>query len=166
MPWLTGKLAGIVAVVALLLGTVSGYLYADARRLAEIEGIKRAYAEEKQRVQADAMRRLEVATQRGKEAASKLLAAESNLRKSREALRHAKAKYTTGRNCLSANAVRMLNNAGRASSDTASSAAAKDASRFATDQDLWNWSENARHSYQICARRLNALIDYLEKEVR
>ena len=104
-----GKLAGIVAVVALLLGTVSGYLFADARRVAEIESIKRTYAEERQRIEADKSRQLERAMVVGREASAKLLKTEARLRRAARRIRNAKNIYTTGRNCLSANAVRMLN---------------------------------------------------------
>lgn len=104
--------------------------------------------------------RAEVA--RGNDLSAKLAAAESNIQiKTIERIVHVK-DVTTGRECLSAGAVGLLNGAGRLTlSETAWKPAPADAGAPpATDTDVETWAIDAAGRYETCADRLNGLIDW------
>lgn len=72
-------------------------------------------------------------------------------------------KYTTGKPCLSADAVSLLNS--RPSDNDKAETGPEPtpqgpAAPAATDSDVAYWIANANGLYSTCAARLNALIDY------
>lgn len=75
-------------------------------------------------------------------------------------------RLTTGRRCLSADAVRVLNTpAGdRASADVPQAPGGADApdGAFASDYDVGLWISHAQGQYDECRGRLDALIDFVE----
>lgn len=74
-------------------------------------------------------------------------------------------KVTTGRPCLSSAAVRMLNHRPDkpAVPETPSQPIAESpAQPAATDTDVAYWIADANGQYEICAARLNGLIDFFE----
>lgn len=104
--------------------------------------------------------RAEVA--RGNDLSARLAAAESNIQiKTVERIKYV-PQVTTGRDCLSADAVRLLNNTGYPNlSETAGQPAPADAAAPpATDADVETWAIDAVAQYATCAERLNLLIDF------
>lgn len=104
--------------------------------------------------------RAEVA--RGNELSAQLAAAESNIQiKTIERIVHVK-DVTTGRDCLSAGAVSLLNGSGKLTlREAAGKPAAEDAGTLAaTDRDVEEWAIGASSRYETCVERLNALIDF------
>ncbi len=86
---------------------------------------------------------------------------------------HARAinRLTTGRPCLSAELVGVLNRTDQPSPTDrpdplptpATEPAAADATAFATDADVSTWAATARSQYATCAARLDALIRWHER---
>jgi hypothetical protein len=71
-------------------------------------------------------------------------------------------KHTTGRLCLSSDAVRLLQPGDTARiGPTTSKPNAEDASASASDTDIAYWVAAANKDYETCAVRLNTLIDYV-----
>lgn len=146
----------ILIIVALLLGTfAAGYA----------EGIKTAkdHAAAQQLVaaikSAEAFR-LEV--ERGNALSGQLASAETALHaQTTERMRHVQ-NVTTGRDCLSPDAVRLLNGTGKLTlRETASQPPAESPGEpAATDADVEAWAIQASDQYRTCAYRLNGLIDY------
>ena len=95
-------------------------------------------------------------------------ALESNrsLRKERD---RALAQVTTGRECLSADAVRLLNHPDhRAVSvpEPSGQSAAADAGGSASDRDVAAWAADVQQQYRECAERLNTLIEWHERDMQ
>ena len=69
---------------------------------------------------------------------------------------------TTGRACLSADAVRLLNHADsdRLAVPNATGASVTENAAIATDTDVAGWIGNTQGQYETCRARLGALIDY------
>lgn len=72
-------------------------------------------------------------------------------------------KYTTGRPCLSADAVRLLNSE---TPDTiervpnhTETVVEKSTGNAASDTDIATWAAEARREYEDCASNLNAIVD-------
>ncbi len=69
-------------------------------------------------------------------------------------------KYTTGKPCLSAGAVGVLQPGAGAPGDAPGKPPAEDATPVASDTDVAYWIAGANQQYETCAARLNALIDF------
>lgn len=168
--------AGLAIIVAILISLAAwwGYRFGvsteHARGEAQLSALKQTYADENAKAQAELRKRLEEATARGDELSSKLLTTEATTTRQSQEKTRAVTKITTGRRCLDADVVRMLNSdqpitqssAGHNSGNVpqaAGSAAATDGAA-ATDTDVAQWIANARASYDICRNRLDALIDF------
>lgn len=97
------------------------------------------------------------------ELSAKLLAQESKVTYiTQEVIRYV-PKFTSGKPCLSAGAVRLLNTRAddRNKTETRSEPTAQSpAAPSASDTDVAYWIGNANGLYSTCAARLNALIDY------
>lgn len=74
-------------------------------------------------------------------------------------------QVTTGRDCLSADAVQLLNGAGypKLSAPAGQPAAESPPAPAATDRDIEEWAVGASGQYEICAERLNMLVDWASK---
>lgn len=72
-------------------------------------------------------------------------------------------KYTTGRPCLSADAVRLLNSETTDNiegvPDHTETVVEKSTGNAATDTDIATWAAEARREYEDCASNLNAIVD-------
>lgn len=104
--------------------------------------------------------RAEVA--RGNDLSAKLAAAESNIQtKTIERIKYVPT-VTTGRDCLSAGAVGLLNGSAHLglSAPAGKPAAEGAATPTATDTDVESWAIDASDRYETCAVRLNGLIDW------
>ncbi|MDR1889165.1 MAG: hypothetical protein LBQ81_07305 [Zoogloeaceae bacterium] len=110
-----------------------------------------------------ALEHVRAVEQDGHVAAAKQLAAEQtalNLKQERDdALR----KLTTGKPCLAAAAVRLLNSAADPARLSAAAAGTADAdTAFASDTDLALWANNARLQHDACRGRIDALRELYE----
>jgi hypothetical protein len=148
-PWLTMILCFLMA----LLGFRIGLLVGDAE-LARLEAS-----------QATAQRdKLEEAVIRGDDLSQKLLKTEFKLSTIEKERDRALKNQTTGRACLSAGAVRLLNttDSGATSLPEAAGRATTTDGAAATDTDVAEWINHAISQYDICRGRLDRLIDYVE----
>ena len=105
--------------------------------------------------------------ERGDELATSLNIQQSHITKLHQEHTREINRLTTGRACLSAELVRVLNTTDPAATDRpdalpppTSSPAATDAPAFATDADVSTWAATARRDYAECAARLGALIEW------
>lgn len=153
-------IVGAIAALIFLAGwTVEGW-----RKDAEIERIERAHADQRARDAVAAAEEIAAATKRGNELAARAAAAESARDLALEETRDALRRVTTGRPCLSAAAVRLLNEPGGlkpALPGAASQPAGTDAAA-ATDTDVALWAAFARRSYDTCRGRIDALAEFFE----
>ena len=105
--------------------------------------------------------------ERGDDLAAQLASQKSRITQLHQEHTNAIKRLTTGRACLSAELVRVLNTTDPAATDRpdalpppTSSPAATDAPAFATDADVSTWAATARRDYAECAARLGALIEW------
>ena len=108
--------------------------------------------------------------ERGDELATSLASQQSRITKLHQEHTREINRLTTGRACLSAELVGVLNRTQPAASDRpdplpppTGQPAATDASAFATDADVGNWAASARQQYAECAARLGSLIEWHTK---
>lgn len=159
----------IASVVSLAIGLGGGafaaWKYTGARYAADLA------TRDANQSKADALAltaeadRLKKANARGDQLATDLAKTESALKTKTLELSNALRKTTTGRTCLAADTVRLLNDpAGAAnapggmSTPTGNPAAADGA--VATDTDVAGWIANAKERYEVCRTRLDKLIDF------
>jgi|LakMenEpi03Aug12_release.lakeMendotaPanAssembly.Ray.scaffolds.fasta_scaffold392009_2 UDP-N-acetylmuramyl tripeptide synthase len=76
------------------------------------------------------------------------------------------SKITTGKSCLSADAVRLLNKPAKVFGLSPSSRKPVEESTggIATDTDIVNWIARAQDQYKKCAANNNGIVDILVKE--
>lgn len=155
----------IVAVFAALI-FFAGWAVEGWRKDAEIDRLHAAYSDERARAASEAAADLKAAVTRSNELAARASAAESARDLALEETRDALRKVTTGRPCLNAAAVRLLNeSAGFKAADlpaTPGQPAGADAA-FATDTDIALWAAHARRSYDTCRGRVDALREFFEE---
>lgn len=105
--------------------------------------------------------------ERGDELATRLASQQTHITQLHQEQANAINRLTTGRPCLSADLVRVLNRTEQPVADRSeplptptSSPAANNAATFATDTDIGTWAATARQQYAECAARLGALIEW------
>lgn len=105
---------------------------------------------------------LQAAQVRGDVLTRDLLTREAMINRLSKEKRDALSRYTTGRPCLSADAVGVLNEQAGSGSGVpqATGITAATGATFATDADVGQWAADARASYDTCRSRLDALIDW------
>jgi len=161
--------AAALVSIAAWCGYRFGVSTEHARGNEQIATLRQTYADENAQAQAELRKQLKAATARGDELSSQLLTREATTTRQSQEKTLAVTKITSGRRCLDADVVRLLNadspiqpstshNGGNVP-EAASSAAATDGAA-ATDTDVALWANNARSQYDICRSRLDALIDY------
>ena len=109
---------------------------------------------------------LQAAQVRGDVLTRDLLAREALINRISKEKRDALSRLTTGRPCLSADAVGVLNDqasAGAGMPQSTGSSASTDGG-FATDADVGQWAAAAIAAHDTCRHRLDALIDWHTKE--
>lgn len=128
---------------------------AEADRLKAVEDAQIKYAAE---------------VERGNYLSGKLAAAESSIQvKIVERIKYV-PQVTTGKDCLSAAAVGLINGLpdtpGKSGSptDTRQLATESPGTPSATDSDVEQWIIGSQGQYDTCATRLNALIDLVEEK--
>lgn len=151
-------------------GVIAGYQFADAQGQARLADLQRQQAE--QHAQAETLLRaeLEAAQEEGGRLSAAL--AEANAQQTTRTVEVIREipKYTDGRRCLGAAAVRLLDGANRAAGhrdelpQAAGQPAAPPAALAASDADVAGWIAEAGRLYNGCAGQLNALIDWHEPQ--
>ncbi|MBU9688542.1 MULTISPECIES: hypothetical protein [Betaproteobacteria] len=162
-PWLA--LAFLVwTLLAALAGWQTGREQEQDRCTAAIATLKADQATQERQAAQAALDRLQQAQARGDALQARLAAEETN--RQTQAQEHAREikRLTTGRPCLNAGTVRLLNEPTGHSGTvpvpaTTSGATAADAPA-SSDTDVAGWIDNARHQYDACRGRLDALIDW------
>lgn len=157
----------LLLVLAACLGAAGGYRMGQTPLQVELANLRTQHAETERLRSNAAARTLQAAQERG-HALSTQLAQRQQTITALERKRHAALQpYLSGRPCLDAGAVGVLNDdTHSATSDlskTASAPAATDA-RFATDTDVGSWISNTKAAYNDCTARLDALIDWATGE--
>ncbi len=166
----------IFAVVAAAI-FFAGWAVEGWRKSAEISRLETAHANAVTKEATKNAAVLEEAQARGDQLALSLAARESTLTIFAEEKNREIAKLTSGRRCLDADAVRVLNTpngAGRvgglASPATgvvlrtdAAIAAPADDGTFASDTDVAGWIGLCQRSYDTCRGRLDAIADFYNK---
>lgn len=157
-------MAALLLCIALVGGGAAGAAVMAWRKNAEIADLRADAARREAQIAEQASRALLEAQTRGDALSRQLMAAAraaSRLRKERDdAVRTA----TTGRVCLDADALRVLDGApGLAVAlPTAASGTAGADGAIATDTDLARWALAAGEQYEACRGRLGALIEFHE----
>ena len=162
-PWLA--LAFLVwTLLAALAGWQTGREQEQDRSTAAIATLKADQATQERQAAQAALDRLQKAQARGDALQERLAAEETN--RQTQAQEHAREikRLTTGRPCLNAGTVRLLNEpTGRSGAatvpPTASGTTAADAPA-SSDTDVAGWIDNAQRQYDTCRSRLDALIDW------
>ena len=162
-PWLA--LAFLVwTLLAAIAGWQTGREQEQDRCTAAIATLKAYQATQERQAAQAALDRFQQAQARGDALQARLAAEEANRQtQAQENAREIK-RLTTGRPCLNAGTVRLLNEPAiglRASTlpTPASGTIAADAAA-ASDTDVAGWIDNARHQYDACRGRLDALIEW------
>lgn len=152
----------LAALVALGAAGGLGYSVGAALSATELEKARHIYTRA-QAAQAEQSSRLLLEAQaRGDALTTRLETANHAARRLQENLDDALRRATTGRACLREPALRLLDHAAglRADLPTAAGGAAAADGRVASDTDVARWIGRARHDYDECRRRLDALIDW------
>lgn len=149
-------------------GLILGAAVAGLIGASKVDRLKLAWTEAHAAELVLSLEQIKAAHQRGDEAAQRLgaaLAENATLKTERD---RALIDATAGRECLSADAVRVLNRgAGPVRVPAATGGpAATDAGGIATDTDIALWASDAQARYAECARRLAALIEWHEGEMQ
>ena len=155
----------ITCLVSAALAGGGAWAWQSNRFEAKLADMRSSIAESDRLRSMAAATALQAAQVRGDTLTRDLLANQQQIDRIQKA-RHAEiTRLTTGRPCLGADAVRMLNDeAGGdgAGMPTPTGGAAATGGTFATDTDVGQWATDARASYDACRARLGALIDWHE----
>lgn len=159
-------LLALFCAALVALGAWAGHSLGRAPLLVELAEVRQAHAETGKLQALASARGLSQAQQRGDALTTRLVTRQAQIDQLRKQQHDAIQALTTGRYCLSADAVRVLNSADAPTNGgpvdvppPPGSAAAEDGT-FATDTDVGQWSVHAKAQYDICRGRLDALIDF------
>lgn len=162
------QLIAALAVAAAAFG--AGWTVQGWRGSAALAALQTQHAQAAQATTEANARHLVRVWERGDELANSLASQQSRITQLHQEHTHAIKRLTTGRACLSADLVRVLNTTDPAATDgpdalptSTGSTAKSDASAFATDADVGNWTASARQQYAECAARLGSLIEWHTK---
>ena len=162
------QLIAALAVAAAAFG--AGWTVQGWRGSAALAALQTQHAQAAQATTEANARHLVRVWERGDELATSLASQQSRITQLHQEHTHAIKRLTTGRACLSAELVGVLNRTQPATADGSGplpaptgSTASADASAFATDADVGNWTASARHQYAECAARLGSLIEWHTK---
>lgn len=157
-------LAGVSALAAGGAGYALGHRLAKADGDAAVAKLQRDHANRETEAAEAALARLQQAQARSDALQARLAAEETN--RQTQAQEHAREikRLTTGRPCLNAGTVRLLNeptgHSGIATVPATTSGATTADAPAASDTDVAGWIDNARLQYDACRGRLDALIDW------
>lgn len=156
----------LVALVAAAVGAAAGGSVVSNHYRAEIADLRATQARDQAAAAEAARQRLRAAQARGDQLSAALTRTEATLeQRSQEASREI-ARRTTGRPCLNAATVRLLNRpdspADPAPVPEAARTPAAEGGAAATDTDIAGWIDQAQRRHETCRARLGALIDWWE----
>lgn len=152
----------IVRLIAAACLFAWGWYAQGWRKDGEISRIERTHAEQRA---ADIQQHLDDITEAeelGRRLSARLAAAEADRETLTQEKTDALRRLTTGRRCLDADAVRVLNAASLKPAGVPEAAyqpGSADAA-FATDTDVGLWAAGARRAYDTCRGRLQAIADF------
>ena len=168
--WSQAGVVPVQLIAALAIAVLAGgasWTYQASRYTAQIATMQRDYATAAQKTTDANARHLHRVWERGDELAASLATQQTHISQLHQEHTHAIKRLTTGRACLSAELVGVLNRTQPAATDRpdalptpTGSPDAADASAFATDADVSTWAATARQQYAECAARLGALIEW------
>lgn len=154
----------IVGAVAVLI-FAAGWAVEGWRKDAEIDRLRLEHANESADAARAAAEVITAELKRGNELTARVAAAEATrdtaLQETQDALR----RVTTGRPCLSAAAVRLLNQPGSLKAALPAPPGKPDGAdaAFATDTDVAQWAAYAIRSYDTCRGRIDALNEFFKE---
>lgn len=168
----------IYAVIAAAIFS-AGWLVEGWRMSAEIDRIHKGYAEARAQAATDNAVALDNAQYRGDQLALQLAGWENTLTVFAEEKNREIAKLATGRRCLDAGVVSVLNRphatgpggpapqaAGVSLRAPAAVAAGADDGSYSTDADVSGWIGVCQRSYETCRGRLDAIADFYREDSR
>jgi len=139
--------------------------YADAIATAKAEklGLEARYNSEVSATKTAALHRIQLANARSDSLQTALDIAEQRLSITEKEMQREIQRNTTGRACLNARTVSLLNHRAATGNQATtlpatSSQPAQDSTSVATDTDIANWANAAITQYGICKDRLDTLI--------
>lgn len=154
----------IALAVTAACGALSAWAFTRNHYVAEIAGIKAGQATAREKAEKTAREQLETEQARGNALSDKLAKKETALTEKTQEVSRALSRLTTGRKCLDARTVGVLNDTstGTAADDVRAATGTPDAADgpAASDTDVAGWINHAKGQYEICRGRLDALIDY------
>ena len=152
---------GIVAVAA----AAGAWVWQAHSYEAKLADMRSSIAESDRLRARAAATALQAAQVRGDTLSRDLLAREALINRLSKEKRDALNRYTTGRPCLSADAVGVLNGTTGAGAGMpqATGIPAATGGGFATDSDVGQWAAAAIAAHDTCRYRLDALIDWHAK---
>lgn len=159
---ITRPLFWICAALAMGLGALLTGWGLTGHYTAKIAALKQDHAEQSARAQADALQRLVAANAHADQLTTRLQRQTAHVDQLTKDKAHALNSLTTGRTCLGADTVRVLNNAAAGTADVPAPATGPAAAgaAVATDTDVAGWINTAQQQHEQCRARLQALIDY------
>lgn len=152
---------GIVAVAA----AAGAWVWQANSYEAKLADMRSSIAESDRLRARAAATALQAAQVRGDVLTRDLLAREALINRLSKEKRDAISRHTTGRPCLSADAVGVLNDQASdgAGVPQATGSTAATGGGFASDSDVGQWAAAARAAHDTCRSRLDALIDWHAK---
>lgn len=159
-------LAYLVAATALFWG---GWTVAGWRWQASVAKLEKDHAKSLADASLEAVTRLQAAAKRNDDLERQLDSQAADIDRLMKEKTDAIRRYATGRACLGAPLVRVLNNSTPNQRDAgdlpeASRQPLPDDAAFATDQDIGEWVANATKQYDTCRGRLQAIADFYATE--
>ncbi|ALF87418.1 MULTISPECIES: hypothetical protein [Ralstonia solanacearum species complex] len=160
----------IATAVAVACGALSAWSYTRNHYVAEIAGMTADQATAREKAEKIARELLEAEQKRGNALSDTLAKKETAITEKTQELANALSRLTTGRKCLDARVVRVLNDSstGTATDNVRATTGTSDAADgpAATDTDVASWINHAKGQYEICRARLGALIDFEKGRVQ
>lgn len=152
----------IAALMIALSGAILGGFLTRAWYLHEIDTLRLQHAQEQHAVLLAQGSRVQATKQRGDELEYRLNNALAQAQKITRERDDALRKSTSGKDCLSAAAVGLLNSPGGGAGAVPQTPGGADAENgaAATDTDVAIWISYAIDQYDTCRARLGALIDW------
>ena len=160
--------AATLAALAALGGAGVGYglggRVASAQAEADLAALQLTHELQASQAADAQLARLTAASARGDALAARLAAAQAAQHTQAQEYAREIKRLTTGRPCLNAGTVRLLNDApaqaGAVSLSAPAGLSAAEAAAAASDTDVAGWIDGAQRQYDVCRRRLDALIDW------
>jgi hypothetical protein len=160
-----------VALLCFTAGLIGGGALVTARKDAGIARLERDHAlaqASASKALAAALENVRAVEAKGDTLAREQLALEARARQLNEEKEDAIRKLTTGRVCLDAAVVGLLNQRRAVATSPGlrppASGAAGSIAAVATDTDVALWAANARDQYDLCRGRIDALRQFFQQE--